>query len=197
MTFPIEPLERREMLAWGPYPQLTNQDDAAVRHKTVTGKGWNIALIDTGVDFNHPALRNKIWTNPGEIAGNGVDDDNSGYVDDVHGWDFYRGDNTPEDENGHGTQLTSVMNASPFKFEGDTYRGVAPGAKVIPLKVADPTGRVGDIGFARRIEQALKWVARNYKRYKIASVNLSLRISLTEDYEATIKDELAWLARRG
>jgi subtilisin family serine protease len=197
MTFPIEPLERREMLAWGPYPQLTNQDDAAVRHRNVTGKGWNIALIDTGVDFNHPALKNKIWTNPGEIAGNGIDDDNSGYVDDVHGWDFYRDDNTPEDENGHGTQLTSIMNASAFKFEGDTYRGVAPGARVIPLKVADPTGRISDLAWARRIESALQWVARNYKRYRIAAVNMSLRIGLTEDYEATIKDELALLRKRG
>ncbi len=47
-----------------------------------------VAVIDSGVDINHPDLKNKIWTNPKEIAGNGKDDDNNGYIDDIHGWNF-------------------------------------------------------------------------------------------------------------
>lgn len=46
-----------------------------------------VGVIDTGVDYNHPDLAANIWTNPGEIAGNGIDDDNNGYIDDIHGWD--------------------------------------------------------------------------------------------------------------
>lgn len=50
-----------------------------------------VAIIDSGVDVEHDALRNHLWTNPGEIPGNGVDDDGNGYVDDVHGWNFIGG----------------------------------------------------------------------------------------------------------
>jgi subtilisin family serine protease len=50
-----------------------------------------VAIIDGGVDISHPDLRDNVWTNPREIAGNGRDDDNNGYVDDVHGWDFIGG----------------------------------------------------------------------------------------------------------
>ncbi len=59
--------------------------------------------IDTGIDFNHPDLKDAIYTNPGEIAGNAKDDDNNGYIDDVHGWDFYNNDNDPQDDNDHGS----------------------------------------------------------------------------------------------
>jgi len=52
-----------------------------------------VAVADTGVDIDHEDLKNVIWTNPGEIAGNGIDDDNNGYIDDVHGWNFIGGKN--------------------------------------------------------------------------------------------------------
>ena len=48
-----------------------------------------VAIIDTGVDYKHEDLKNVLWVNPGEIPGNGIDDDNNGYVDDVNGWNFY------------------------------------------------------------------------------------------------------------
>jgi subtilisin family serine protease len=60
-------------------------------------RAWNVstgshdvmvAVIDTGVDYTHPELAANIWTNPGEIAGNSIDDDSNGYIDDIHGWDF-------------------------------------------------------------------------------------------------------------
>ena len=55
---------------------------------TTAGEGMVVAVIDTGVDYNHPDIASNIWTNPGEIAGNGIDDDNNGFVDDIHGWDL-------------------------------------------------------------------------------------------------------------
>ena len=48
-----------------------------------------VGVIDTGLDISHPDLADNIWTNPGEIAGDGVDNDGNGYIDDLHGWDFY------------------------------------------------------------------------------------------------------------
>jgi thermitase len=51
-----------------------------------------VAVIDEGVDLNHPDLRNNIWTNPGATARDGVDNDRNGYVDNVNGWDFYNND---------------------------------------------------------------------------------------------------------
>ncbi|MCH2143169.1 MAG: S8 family serine peptidase [Phycisphaerales bacterium] len=79
-----------------------------------------IAVIDTGIDYNHPDLVDNIWTNPGEIAGNGQDDDGNGYVDDVHGYDFYSYEPDPMDSNGHGTHCGGTIGGV-----GDNGVGVA------------------------------------------------------------------------
>src|SRR2546425_12355500 len=88
----IEQLETRTMLAWGPYARLIDQDQAVAKYPQVTGKGVNIATIDSGIDFSHPQLQGVVWTNLGEIPGNKIDDDHDGLIDDLHGWDYYRGD---------------------------------------------------------------------------------------------------------
>src|SRR5262249_17246407 len=80
--------------AWAQFP---NQNDV--------GKDIVVAVSDTGVDYNHPDLAANIWTNPGEIPGNGIDDDHNGYVDDVHGWNFVSLTSNPMDDHGHGTHV--------------------------------------------------------------------------------------------
>ena len=67
--------------------------------------------IDTGIDYTHPDLAANVWVNPGEVAGNGVDDDGNGYVDDVNGWDFVSNDNNPMDDHGHGTHTSGTVGA--------------------------------------------------------------------------------------
>src|SRR4029077_14236275 len=67
--------------------------------------------IDTGIDYNHPDLAANIWTNPGEVPGNRVDDDHNGFVDDVHGYDFANNDGDPKDDNGHGTHTAGTVGA--------------------------------------------------------------------------------------
>jgi len=85
-----------------------------------------IAVLDTGVDVNHPDLKDNIWTNKGEIPGNNKDDDGNGYVDDIHGWNFGAGDNrvTPTRKSslvaGHGTEVAGVIAAA-----GNNGKGVS------------------------------------------------------------------------
>lgn len=191
----LDPLEPRQLLAWGPYPVLIGQDLQTTNYPSITGSGVNIALIDSGVDFNQPNLQGKFWTNPGETAGNGKDDDGDGYVDDTRGWDFYNNDNTPEDQNGHGTAMSGILAGSAFTYNKRTYQGIAPGAKIVPLKVSDPTGAYS-LNFAKNVEKALKWVETNYKKYNIGIVSMSIRTPLA-DYNATYADEVSRLAKDG
>jgi subtilisin family serine protease len=97
-----------------------------------------IAIIDTGVDTTHPDLAGNIWTNPGEIPGNGVDDDGNGLVDDVHGYDFFNLDADPMDDNGHGTHVAGL--AAARGNDGAGIAGVAWNARILPLKFLGPDG---------------------------------------------------------
>lgn len=118
--------------------------------KGLTGDGIVVAVIDSGVDYNHPDLLGNIWSNPGETgvdaigrnkASNGVDDDGNGFVDDFRGWDFVNGDNDPMDDNSHGTHIAGLVAA---KRDGVGITGTAPTAKIMPLKILNRTG-VGKI----------------------------------------------------
>ena len=102
-----------------------------------TGEGIVVAVIDTGVDYNHSDLNDNIWVNSGEIAGNGLDDDSNGYVDDFRGWDFVDGDNDPMDLDDHGTHVAGTIAAENNDF-GVT--GVAYDALIMPVRVLDADG---------------------------------------------------------
>lgn len=78
---------------------------------TKGSRGIKIAVIDTGVDYTHPDLKENMWVNEKEIPGNGIDDDKNGYIDDVFGYDFANNDGDPMDGNGHGTHTSGTIGA--------------------------------------------------------------------------------------
>jgi subtilisin family serine protease len=147
------------------------------------GTGVTVAVIDTGIDYTHPDLASSIWTNPGEIPGNNIDDDRNGYIDDLHGWDFFNNDNAPLDDNGHGTHVAGIIAAAGDNALG--VAGVAWGAKVIALKFlgADGTGTLsGAIA-------AINYATTMRKTYGV-NVRVTNNSWVTDGYSSALYDAL-------
>jgi subtilisin family serine protease len=179
-SFCLETLEDRRLLSgppWSPTAQVIDQDLAAKAYKKITGKGQAVAILDTGVDYDHPAL--------GGGWGRTV----------IGGYDFVNNDTDPMDENGHGTEVAGMIAARQFTYGGFKYRGIAPGAKIVALRIEDNSDYLPD----SRIEAALQWVIKHRKQYNITAVNMSFGDG---DYQKKFSrqpygDELATLRKMG
>ncbi|MFA5059687.1 MAG: S8 family serine peptidase [Candidatus Omnitrophota bacterium] len=136
--------------------------------KTNADSAWNlvdaqkknvlIAVIDSGLDLEHPDGPQYIWTNPKEIPDNNIDDDQNGYVDDVHGWNFLDNNNDLRDFKGHGTNVSGIIAAK--ADNGIGIAGINPGAQIMVLKVVNPDGRANSINIYRAFRYAADHGAR-------------------------------------
>jgi subtilisin family serine protease len=117
-----------------------------------------VGVIDTGVDRTHVDLAANMWTNEKEIPGNGKDDDGNGFVDDVHGWDFYDNDNNPTDGGSHGTHCAGTIGA--VGNNGKGVVGVSWNVSMVGIRFLGPMGgytsdAVKSINYATKIGVAL------------------------------------------
>jgi subtilisin family serine protease len=178
-------------VAGDPYANATpivaaNLQQVRQAFPNTTGAGYSIAVLDTGVDYNHPALGGGFGAGYKVVGGfNFVDNTIPGFVSGIP-----RGPN-PMDESGHGTNVAGIAAA-----KNATYGGVAPDANIIALRVLDKNGH-GSWGW---IEDALQWVIDNRAKYNIAAVNMSLGggnyTGLTSDFQ-NIQSKLQTLWNAG
>jgi subtilisin family serine protease len=120
----------------------------------INANGFVVAVIDSGINAQHPELAGGLFINPDETL-NGIDDDGNGLVDDTSGWDFLNNDNDPEDIDGHGTKIAGILAADGSNGEG--MAGIAPGCQILPIKFLDEYGdgldseAIQAIDYARRL----------------------------------------------
>ncbi|MFH0805089.1 MAG: S8 family serine peptidase, partial [Patescibacteria group bacterium] len=151
-----------------------------------------IAVLDTGVDVNNPDLVANIWHNTDDVAGNGIDDDGNGYIDDYTGWDFVSGTNDPLpkfDANWttsgihHGTAVAGVAGA--VGNNGQGIAGTAWQVSIMPIRVLDRAG----VGDTRNVYQGIRYAVQNGAHF----INLSF-VGNTVDPLLTAGIEEAWQA---
>ncbi|QEG21033.1 S8 family serine peptidase [Mariniblastus fucicola] len=127
--------------------------------------GIVVAVIDTGVDYQHSDLQHNMWRNPGEIAGNGIDDDGNGFTDDIFGVDFANGDSDPHDDANHGTHVAGIIAADRSNNVGIV--GVSQ-ANIMAVKFLGADGRGS-------LDNALKSI--NYTNLMRATYGINIRVA--------------------
>jgi thermitase len=158
-------------LLWGLANTGKNEPDRTGAPGTETGlagvdvnalKAWQItkgsrditiAVIDTGIDYNHPDLAANMWKNAGEIAGDSIDNDNNGYVDDVYGWNAATNTGNPFDGHGHGTHCAGTIGAV---HGNGGVAGVMADVKIMAVKFLTDSGSGSLVDAIEAIDYATK-----------------------------------------
>jgi subtilisin family serine protease len=147
----------------GQYSGTIGTDIGASRAWDVTtgSRSVVVGVVDSGIDITHPDLAANVWTNPGEIPGNGIDDDQNGYVDDIHGWNFVDNTNDVTDVYGHGTHVAGIIGATGNNGVGVT--GVNWQVSLMALKFQDSRG----IGYTSTMLAALGYATMMRRQHGI------------------------------
>lgn len=168
--------------AWEAYPLSKDETRTVV-----------IAIIDTGVDYRHPDLKDQMWVNPNEIPNNGIDDDGNGYIDDIHGWDFYNDDDSvchyletangyianPDDNDNHGTHIAGIIAATANNSIG--ISGVASNVniKIMSLKIHGGYSSSGSVSNAIKAIQYAEAMGADICNLSWGTTNYSQALELT------------------
>jgi len=167
------PLNVVQAWGWDYTPEDTNMVYQTYFDKINIEPSWSnglevnkevvVAVLDSGIDIDHPDLIDNIWNNIGEIPNDGIDNDNNSYVDDINGWNFMDSNNNLDpDITGdydytavnHGTVIAGVISAT---ANNNGIIGIAPNAKIMPLKILDNKG----IGNTLVLSQAIDYAVEN------------------------------------
>lgn len=162
-----------------------------------------VAIIDSGIDLNHQALKSYIWTNPKEIPSNNMDDDHNGYVDDINGWNFVNNTNNVQDGFGHGTHVAGIVTSygpvsiMVLKFQDDKgigYTGDAIKAINYALMmkkdfgidiVAINNSWGGSTGYSSLLDNAIKNAADNNIIFVTSAGNTGANHDLSPRYPSS------------
>lgn len=148
-------------LLWGIHN--TSQTGGVANVDVDAPEAWNLStgdasvvvgVVDTGIDYGHEDLQSRMWINPGEIAGNGIDDDGNGVSDDIHGFNAINQSGNPYDDNGHGTHCAGTIGAN--GNNGIGVAGVAWNVRLMALKFLDQNGSGSTQAAIEAIEYAVR-----------------------------------------
>jgi subtilisin family serine protease len=179
--------------SFGAFASGTRDADIKVLQAWATASGNNVvvAILDTGIDYNHADLNPNMWINSDEFIEpphyKDTDDDHNGFVDDIRGWDFYNDDNDPFDDNDHGTHVAGIIGA--VRNNGIGTVGVSPNVKLMAVKFLGPDGNGDDALSIAALEYAVDNGAR--------VSNHSYFLDLYSSYSSALHDAIVEAGNHG
>lgn len=165
---------------------MVNADDAWL---VTRGVNAVIAIIDSGLDIDHPDILPRIWNNTAEIAGNSIDDDNNGYIDDMNGWDFRDNDNTVDGPSihWHGTAVAGVV----ARF--------APDAKIMPIRLLDNNLNIFPSDLGDEFPDAINYAVDNGANVIVMALRITVALPqvLLDAFDNALTNDVTLVAVTG
>jgi subtilisin family serine protease len=155
---------------------LQNISAPAAWDLSVGGGSVVVAVLDTGIDYNHPELSARVWTNPAETPGNGIDDDYNGLIDDYRGYNFAYENSNPYDDESHGTFVSGLIGA--VGNNGVGIAGICWNVRIMPVKIIDSYGALYNFDLIRGYDYARS------KGAKIINASFGGAYSSSSEYNA-------------
>lgn len=136
-----------------------------------------VAIVDSGVDLNHPDIKNNLWINTRETPNDNIDNDGNGYVDDINGWNFAAWSNVPQDNFYHGTVVGGIIGAVQDNNIG--IAGIAPNVRILPIKFQNDSG----LGYAGVAAAGIDYATNlKLRGENIVAINISWTAGMADNF---------------